>query len=114
MITSIPPLGFLIDLPLGLLMWTSLLHFMLVIFMPETSNFIGLRLLRGINVLVHMAVQRIAPNFVINRLLPLYAAFIIFILRYYVIPLLIGFDIWNFYDMPLEKLLVSAKSDLGF
>jgi hypothetical protein len=114
MITTIPPIGILIDLPFGVLMWSSLAHFLLVVVMKEDSSFGFLRALRSINAPVHIIIDLIRPSIIITRLAPLYAAIILFILRYYLLPLLIGFDVWNFYDMPLERLLLSAKSDLGF
>ena len=42
-----------------------------------------------------------------------HAAFVLFILRYYLLPELLDYEIWNFYQMPLEKLLIEAKADLG-
>ena len=114
MITTIPPIGILIDLPFGVLMWTSFVHFFLIVIMKEDNSFILLRALRTINAPIHMAIDLIKPNSIIKRLAPLYAAFVLFILRYYFLPLLIGFDVWHFYDMPLESLFLSAKSDLGF
>ena len=114
MITTIPPIGILIDLPFGVLMWTSLAHFLLILVMREDSAFILLRILRGINFPIHRAVNLIRPIFIISRLVPLYATLMLFILRYYLLPLIVGFDVWNFSDMPLERLLLSAKSDLGF
>ena len=114
MITSIPPIAILIDFPFGVLMWTSLAHFMLVMVVKEDSTIVLLRTLRNINALIHMAIDLIKPNYIITRLAPLYAAFVLFIIRYYLLPLLIGFDVWHFYDMPLERLFLSAKSDLGF
>ena len=113
MITSTPPIGILIDLPLGLLMWASFGHFLLIIVMNEASRFSPLRLLRGLNAPVYAPISLIKPAFIISRLLPHYAAGILFIVRYYVLPLAIGFDVWSFSDMPLERLLLSAKSDLG-
>ena len=114
MITTIPPIGILIDLPFGVLMWTSLAHFLLVIVMREDSSFIILRILCGMNFPVHRLIGLVKPDFIIARLTPLYCALVLFILRYYLLPLLVGFEVWNFYDMPLENLLLSAKSDLGF
>ena len=113
MITTTPPIGILIDLLLGLLMWTSFVHFLLIIVMYEDSGFPPLRLLHGLNAPIYALISLIKPAFIISRLLPLYAAGILFILRYYVLPLAIGFDVWSFSDMPLERLLLSAKSDLG-
>lgn len=114
MITTIPPIGILIDLPFGVLMWTSFAHFLLLIVVREDANFIILRVLRGINSPVHRAIDLLRPSFIIVRLAPLYYALVLFVLRYYLLPFLVGFDLWNFYDMPLERLLLSAKEDLGF
>ena len=113
MITTTPPIGILIDLPVGLLMWTSFVHFLLIIVMNEGAGFSPLRPLRRLNAPIYAAISLIKPAFMISRLLPLYAAGILFIVRYYVLPLAIGFDVWSFSDMPLERLLLSAKSDLG-
>ena len=112
MITTTPPIGILIDLPLGFLMWTSLVHFLLIIVMNEDSGFSPLRVLRGLNAPIYALISMIKPAFIISRLLPLYAAGILFIIRYYVLPLAVGFDVWSFSDMPLERLLLSAKYDL--
>ena len=113
MITTTPPIGILIDLPFGLLMWTSLAHFLLIIVMNEDSGFSPLRLLRGLNAPIYAAISLVKPAFIISRLLPLYAAAILFVIRYYVLPLAVGFDVWSFSDMPLERLLLLAKSDFG-
>ena len=114
MITTIPPVGLLIDLPFGVLMWTSVAHFLLTMVMREDSAFIILRVLRGVNSPIHQAINLIKPGFIITRLTPLYCALVLFILRYYLLPWLVGFDVWNFYDMPLERLLLSSWADLGF
>ena len=82
--------------------------------MREESSFVILRILYGINFPFHWLISFVKPDFIIARLAPLYCAMVLFILRYYLLPLLVGYDVWNFYDMPLENLLLSAKSDLGF
>ena len=113
MITTTPPIGILIDLPFGLLMWSSFAHFLLIIVMNEGSGFSLLRLLQGLNAPIYVTISLTKPAFIISRLLPLYAAVILFIVRYYVLPLVVGYEVWSFDDMPLERLLLSAQSDLG-
>ena len=113
MITLIPPLGILIDIPLGILMWTLSLQFLLGIFINENSRLRFVQIIRGVNTPVLMLTNLIRPGFVIDRLAPLYAALILFIARYYLFPLIIGFDVESFTQMPLEKLLLSAKTDLA-
>lgn len=113
MITTIPPIGFLLDIPFGVLMWTSLLQFLLMVVLAENSRGAPLQLIRGLNAPLHAILQLAKPRIIEGRLIPLYAAFVLFILRYYLLPELLDYDIWNFYQMPLEKLLIEAKADLG-
>ena len=114
MITSTPPIGLLIDIPLGLIMWTLLVQFILGVFLRDNSTLALFRLIRGLNMPVLVLTGLIQPNFIIDRLAVLYAALVVFIARYYLFPLIIGFDVDSFWQMPLEKLLASAKADLGF
>ena len=113
MITLIPPLGILIDIPLGILMWTLSLQFVLGIFISQNSRLKFVQIIFGVNTPVLVLTNLISPGFIIDRLAPLYAALILFIARYYLFPLIIGFDVESFTQMPLEKLLLSAKTDLG-
>ena len=54
-----------------------------------------------------------APRWVIDRTAPLYFAFLVFILRYYVALLAIGYDVASFAALPLEQLVLSARGDIG-
>ena len=114
MITLVPPVGFILDFVFGALMWTNILQFALMIVVNENSSFILFRGLRGLNNPIQFCVNFISPDFLTNRLTPLYVAMILFVLRYYFLPLTIGYEIFTFYDLPLEKLIISAKEDLGF
>ena len=49
----------------------------------------------------------------IERTGPLYLAFLVFILRYYVVPLIVGYDVASFGALPLEQLVLSARSEIG-
>ena len=113
MITLIPPIGILIDIPLGILMWTTVGQCVLDIFLRDDSRLAPLRIIRGINMPILFLTGLIQPAFINDRIAPLYTALVLFIARYYLFPLLIGFDIESFSQMPLEKLLLSAKADLG-
>ena len=113
MITLIPPIGFLIDIPLGIVMWTMVGQFVLGIFLRDDSRLALTRIIYGLNTPILCLTGLIQPAFINNRLAPIYAALVIFIARYYLFPLIIGSDVESFSQMPLEKLLLSAKSDLG-
>ena len=113
MITLIPPMGILIDIPLGILMWSMLAQFVLGIFLRYDSRLALVRLIRGLNTPILFISGLIQPYFINDRLAPVYASLVLFIARYYLFPLIIGFDVESFSQMPLEKLLLSAKVDLG-
>ena len=112
MITLIPPMGILIDIPLGILMWSTLAQFVLGIFLRDDSRLTLVRLIRGLNTPILFISGLIQPSFINDRLAPVYSALVLFIARYYLFPLIIGFDVESFSQMPLEKLLLSAKADL--
>ena len=80
MITTVPPVGILIDLPFGVLMWTSVAHFLITVVMREDSDFIILRVLRSVNSATHRLINLIQPGFIITRLTPLYCALVLFVL----------------------------------
>ena len=110
---EIPALGILIDIPLGILMWAAMLRFLLAMVMKEDNLFVLMRVLNGlINPLVS-AIKILAPVWIIYRVLPVYLALLLFVLRYYVAPLIIGYDLSGLYELPLEKLIITAWRDLG-
>ena len=113
MITLIPPMGILIDIPLGILMWALMGQFALGTFLSDDSRLALLRIINGLNTPILFLTGLIQPDFINVRLAPLYAALVLFVVRYYLFPLIIGFDVESFSQMPLEKLLLSAKADLG-
>ena len=113
MVTLIPPMGILIDIPLGILMWSMLAQFVLGIFLRDDSRLALVRVVRGLNTPILFISGLTQPAFINDRLAPVYAALVLFIARYYLFPLIIGFDVESFSQMPLEKLLLSAMADLG-
>ena len=108
---SAPALGILVDLPLGVLMWAALLRFLLTIFIKEDSRVLPMRLLVSFTSPVMAATRPLTPAGLIDRIAPLYAAIILLILRYYLFPLVIGYDVLSFGNMPLEGMVLSVYFD---
>ena len=108
---SAPALGILVDLPLGVLMWAALLRFLVTIFINEDSRVLPVRLLVSFTSPVMAATRPMTPTWVIDRIVPLYAAVILLILRYYLFPLVIGYDVLSFGNMPLEGMVLSVYFD---
>lgn len=110
---SIPALGLLIDLPLGLLMWAAFLRFVLTVFLKEDSPFIVLRVTTSITAPLLRLASYLTPAWVIDRIAPLWVVWGLFIIRYYLLPLIIGYDIDGFGNLPLEQLLLSVRAEVG-
>ena len=110
---DVPALGVLIDLPLGILMWCAILRFLLSMAVKEDSKAGVMRLLNGLVMPLVHAVRYTTPRWVIDRTAPLYLAFLLFILRFYVAPLAIGYDITGLGGLPLENLILSVRSEIG-
>ena len=108
---SAPALGILLDLPLGVLMWAALVRFLLTIFIKEDSRVLPMRLLVSFTSPVMATIRPITPGWVIDRIAPLYDAIILLILRYYMLPLLIGYDVLSFGNLPLEGMVLSVYFD---
>ncbi len=109
---SAPALGILLDLPLGLLMWSAFLRFLLTIFMKEDSRFLPMRLLVSFTAPMIALMHHLKPAWCIDRITPLYASIFLLILRYYLLPLVIGYDVFSFASMPLEGMVLSAYFDI--
>ena len=111
LIQSAPALGILVDLPLGVLMWAALLRFLLTIFIKEGSRVLPMRLLVSFTSPVMAATRPLTPAWVIDRIAPFYAAIILLIIRYYLFPLVIGYDVLSFGNLPLEGMVLSVYFD---
>ena len=68
MITLIPPIGILIDIPLGILMWSMLTQFLLDIFLRDNSRLALARLIRGLNKPILILSGLIQPSFINSRM----------------------------------------------
>ena len=109
-----PALGVLVDLPLGILMWCAILRFLLSMVVKEDSRAGVMRLLNAIVMPPVRAIHPVTPSWVIDRTAPLYLAFLLFLIRFYLAPLAIGFDIYGYADLPLEHLILSVRTEIGF
>lgn len=113
MAEAIPALGIVVDLPLGILMWSAVIRFLLSMVMKEDSKAAPMRILNTLVMPATRLVMKAAPRWVIERTGPLYLAFLIFIARYYILPLAVGYDLPSFGSMPLESLLLSVRAEIG-
>ena len=91
-----------IDYVLGVVMWTLIGRFGMGIFLPEDSSFFFMRaFVRTTDPLLKLF-GPITPSFLIRPLVPLYVAWFFFMIRFYLMPLLLGYTVMGMLSFPLE------------
>ena len=111
MINNFPIWLVALDYFLACLMIILLTKFILNLFFSEVSNFV---LCRFINKLAHPIINitnKITPNFIVQPLIPIYVAWLIFMLRVYLLPLFLGYSYMGKFAFTLEKdIIIEVKS----
>lgn len=95
-----------LDYIFGIVMWILITKFILNLFLNENSNFIIFRCFTNMtNPIINLTLI-ITPKFIVQPLIPLYIAWIIFMLRVYVLPLLLGYTYLGTFSFMLEKNII--------
>ena len=103
----------LIDYALGVAMWTLIGRFGMSIFLPENSDFFFMRVfVRATDPMIQV-MARLTPAFLIERLKPLYVAWFLYMIRFYLMPLVLGYDVMGMLSFPLESDAAIIIYDLG-
>jgi uncharacterized protein YggT (Ycf19 family) len=103
----------LIDYALGVAMWTLIGRFGMSIFLPDNSDFFFMRVfVRATDPMIHV-MARLTPAFLIERLKPLYVAWFLYMIRFYLMPLVLGYDVMGMLSFPLESDAAIIIYDLG-
>ncbi len=93
----------LIDYALGVVMWTLVARTAMGVFLPDDSDFFFMRFfVRATNPLLR-AFRPITPGFLIESLVPLYVAWFFFMVRFYLMPWLLGYSVMGMLSFPLES-----------
>ena len=97
------PLVYIIDYLLGIIMWTLIGRVAMNIFQREDSQFFFMRVfVKFTNPLIALF-KPITPSFIIGPLIPLYVAWFFFMIRFYLMPYLLGYSVMGMLSFPLES-----------
>ena len=112
MINNFPIWLIALDYFLACLMVILLLNFILNLFLSEASNFV---LYRFITKLAHQIINftnKITPSFIVQQLIPLYIAWLILMIRIYLLPLILGYSYMGKFAFVFEKDLISEVKSI--
>ena len=97
------PLVYIIDYILGVIMWTLVGRVAMNIFQREDSQFFFMRVfVKSTNPLINIF-RPITPSFIIQPLVPLYVAWFFFMIRFYLMPYILGYSVMGMLSFPLES-----------
>ena len=113
MFEGIPIWVILIDYIMGLVMWTLVGRFGMSIFVSEQSDFFFMKAFVRMTDPMIKALAKLTPGFLVDRLRPLYVAWFIFMIRFYIMPVVLGYDVMGMLSFPLESELALIIYDIG-
>ena len=97
-----------IDYLFGFLMALFIIKFILNILLPEESTFFILSLLKKITEPIIKFSNKLIPYFIVKPIIPLYIAWLIFMIRIYILPLLLGYSSIGNFSFVFEKDIIST------
>jgi len=112
MVQGLPVWVLVVDYLLGVVMWTLIGRFAMGLFLPESSRFFFMRFfVRVTNPLLRLF-GPITPAFLIPQMVPLYVAWFFFMVRFYVMPWLLGYSVMGMLSFPLETELARGVAHI--
>ncbi|MDA9597381.1 hypothetical protein N9R88_00325 [Candidatus Pelagibacter sp.] len=100
---DIHPLILTIDYILGLIMWTLIGRVAMNIFQRENSEFFFMKAFVKLTNPLIRSFKPITPSFIIPFLVPLYVAWFFYMIRFYLMPYLLGYSVMGMLSFPLES-----------
>ena len=111
MIDNFPIWLVAVDYFLACLMIILLTKFILNLFLSEVSNFVLYSFITKLAQPILNITNKITPNFIVQPLIPIYIAWLIFMLRLYLLPLFLGYSYMGKFAFTLERdLITQVKS----
>ena len=97
------PLVYIIDYILGVIMWTLIGRVAMNIFQREDSQFFFMKVfVKLTNPLINVF-RPITPSFLVGPLVPLYVAWFFYMIRFYLMPWILGYSVMGMLSFPLES-----------
>ena len=98
----------IIDYLLGMVMWTLIGRVAMGLFLKQDSEFFFMKVfVKGTDPIIRVF-RPVTPRFLIEPLVPLYVAWFFFMIRFYLMPWLLGYSVLGMLSFPLEGEIARA------
>ena len=112
MVGGFPVWVVIIDYLLGVVMWTLIGRFAMGIFLPEDSTFFFMKAFVKMTDPVIKVFAILTPSFLVQPLIPIYVAWFFFMVRFYLMPWLLGYSVMGMLSFPLESEFARGVSKM--
>ena len=113
MMGEIPISILILDYVMGLAMWTLMGRFGMSLFVNEDSDFFFMKAFVRMTDPMIRAMNWATPNFLVEKMRPLYVAWFIYMIRFYLMPLILGYSVMGMLSFPLESEIAVIIYDIG-
>lgn len=97
-----------IDYVLGVIMWTLIGRVAMSFFLPVDSDFFFMKVFVKTTNPVIRAFKVVTPRFLLEPLVPLYVAWFFYMIRFYLMPWMLGYSVMGMLSFPLESEIAGA------
>ncbi len=109
---DIPVWVLLLDYALGMMMWTLIGRAAMSLFLPADSEWFFMKVFVRVTDPILRVFRPITPGFLIEPLVPIFAAWFFYMTRFYVLPPLLGYGVMGTLSFPLESDIARILSAL--
>ena len=113
MTAEIPIAILILDYVMGLAMWTLIGRFGMSIFVNEHSDFFFMKAFVRMTDPMIREMKWATPNFLVEKMRPLCVAWFIYMIRFYIMPLILGYSLMGVLSFPLESEIAVIIYDIG-
>ena len=99
----VPTWAIVLDYIMGMIMWTLIGRAFMNIFQREDSTFFFMRVFVKYTNPLLTIFKPLTPKFIIQPLVPLYVAWFFFMIRFYLMPYVLGYSVMGMLSFPLES-----------
>ncbi len=92
-----------VDYVLGMIMWTLIGRVGMNLFLPINSDFFFMKAFVWMTNPVLRVFKPITPGFLAEPMVPLFVAWFFFMIRFYLMPWLLGYSVMGMLSFPLES-----------
>ena len=101
-----------IDYVMGMIMWTLIGRVAMNMFLPIDSPFFFMKVFVRMTDPILKVFRPVTPSFLLEPFVPLFVAWFFFMIRFYLMPWLLGYSVMGMLSFPLESEFAAGLYEL--